>query len=101
MGRRAEKEPRPPRRLASVSMARKTYTLRSIDQDGVVHEVEIIPEQALDLGANVRQPGSAPPLTYFVRDEQLLVGEDGELIERESAVPIDYDDEDDPRDATT
>lgn len=74
---------------------RKTLTIRFSGPHNrdVVHELEVTPEQALDLGAG-------KPVTHFIRGEQVLVGEDGELIERDSAVPPDYHDEpeDDPRD---
>lgn len=57
-----------------------TFTLRSVGQDGTVHEVEITPEQALDLGAG-------KPIAYVPRDEGFRVDEDGTITTRESAVP--------------
>ena len=57
-----------------------TYTLRSINPDGTKNETEITAEQALDLGAG-------KPITYFPRDERLLIDEDGTITHRESAIP--------------
>ena len=57
-----------------------SYTLRSKNPDGTINEIELTPEQALDLGA-----GKA--IAYAPRDERVLVDDDGEIIHRESAIP--------------
>lgn len=56
------------------------YTFRSVGQDGTVHEVKITGPQALDLGAG-------KPIAYTLRDERILIDEDGTITTRESAVP--------------
>lgn len=58
-----------------------TFTLRYGDQDGTKHEVELSPEQALDLGA-----GKA--IAYFPHDERILVDEAGTITRREDARPL-------------
>jgi hypothetical protein len=68
-------------------MDRETFTLRlSNPGDPFVHETEITAEQALDLGAGKDVP-------YHPRNKQIVAGENGELIERDSAVPVERDDE--------
>jgi len=61
-------------------MTDDTFKLRSIDTDGIINEVEITPEQALDLGAG-------QPIAYFPHDERAAVDDDGQIIHRESARP--------------
>ena len=57
-----------------------SYTFRSTNGDGTINEVELTPEQALDLGA-----GKA--IAHFPRDERVSVDNDGRIIRRESAIP--------------
>jgi len=61
-------------------MPTDNFTLRAVLEDGSIHETEITPAQALDLGA-----GEA--IAYTPRDEQILVNDDGTITRRESAVP--------------
>ena len=58
----------------------KTYTLRLTAEDDGVRETETTAGQALDFAAG-------KPVSYAVRDEQVLVDDDGTIIKRESAVP--------------
>ena len=55
-------------------------TLRSIDPDGTIREVELTPAQALDLSA-----GQA--IAYTPRDERIFIDEDGRITPREDARP--------------
>jgi len=65
-----------------------TPTLRMTMRDGTIRETELTAAQALDLGAGLGLP------MHTVRDEQILVDNDGIVTVRESAVPAgaDYDD---------
>jgi hypothetical protein len=60
----------------------ETYTYKSVDDDGIVHEIEMTTGQILDLNAG-------KPITYWVRDETIDVDDEGRTIERHSAVPPD------------
>jgi len=55
-------------------------TLRLPLADGTIRETELTAEQALDLGAGL-------PITYFPRDERLLVDDDGTITHHEDARP--------------
>jgi hypothetical protein len=57
-----------------------TFTFRSTEQDGTIREIELTPEQALDLGA-----GKA--IAYTPRDERIVVDDDGTITYREDARP--------------
>jgi hypothetical protein len=48
--------------------------------DGPVRETEITAEQAQDLAGGLA-------IAYYPRDERVLVGDDGTITRRESAVP--------------
>jgi hypothetical protein len=56
------------------------FTFRSRNADGTINEIELTPEQALDLAAG-------QPIGYAPHDKQILVDDDGTIIHRESAVP--------------
>ena len=58
-----------------------THTLRQTMHDGTIRETEVTTGQLLDFNAG---HGIAP---HFVRDEQVLVDDDGEITTRESAIP--------------
>jgi hypothetical protein len=58
------------------------YTFRSADENGDVTEIEMTAAQVLDFSA-----GKA--IGYVPRDREVLMDEDGQIIERESAVPPD------------
>jgi negative regulator of replication initiation len=61
-------------------MNEPTYTFRSRNQDGTLNEVEVTPDQALNLNA-----GRA--MAYWARDEKTLVNDHGEITHYESAIP--------------
>jgi len=54
------------------------------------HETKLTGRQVLALQKQLAE-GKPARLDYLVRDEEPLVGEDGELIEADSAVPPDQD----------
>ncbi len=54
------------------------------------HRTKVTGRQVLALQKQLAE-GKPARLDYLVRDEELLVGEDGELTERDSAVPPDQD----------
>ena len=56
-----------------------SYTFRSTNRDGTINEIELTPEQALDLG-------SGKAIAYFPRDERLLLDEDGTIVHHGSAI---------------
>ncbi len=58
----------------------KTYTLRTVAEDGEVRETELDAGQVLDLC-------SGKAIAYAVRDEQIAVEDDGTIVRRESALP--------------
>ena len=62
-----------------------TYTLHMRMDDDTISEVEITAEQARDLAA-------CQPISYFPRDERVLVDDDGTITFRESAIPQQLDD---------
>lgn len=51
------------------------FTFRFLESDGSVSEIEITPEQALDIGAGVG-------FSYSPRDERILIDDDGTVIRR-------------------
>lgn len=69
---------------ARLSLRRMSYTFRSTNKDGTINEIELTPEQALDLG-------SGRAIAYWPRDERTLVDDDGTIVYRESAVPKQLD----------
>jgi len=68
----------------SLSIEAMSYTLRMIMRDGTIRETELTAAQALDLGAG-------QPISYFPRDERLLIDDDGTITVRESAIPQQLD----------
>lgn len=65
----------------------ETFTLATRDEaTGERHETEMTAEQTLDFVAAARA-GEFHALAYFPTDEQLVADEDGELVQRESAIP--------------
>lgn len=59
----------------------ENFTLRMVDpHTGDAREVEMNAGQVLDFGAGM-------PVAYAVRDERVLVDDDGRITRRESAVP--------------
>ena len=58
----------------------KTYTLRTVAEDGEVRETAMDAGQVLDFC-------SGKAIAYTVRDEQIAVEDDGTIVHRESAVP--------------
>ena len=57
-----------------------SYTFRSKNSDGTINEIELTPEQAIDLG-NCRA------IAYFPHDERIAVDGDGRIIHHQSAIP--------------
>ena len=60
----------------------QTYIFSAKNADGSFEEVEMTAAQALDLGA-----GKA--IAYFPHDERLSIRDDGTIVHRQSAVPLD------------
>jgi hypothetical protein len=60
----------------------QTYLLRAVYGEEDVRETEINAGQLLDLAAG-------KPIVYIPHDKKLVVDEDGQTIERESAIPPD------------
>lgn len=58
----------------------KTYTLRTVAEDGEVRETAMDAGQVLDLY-------SGKAVAYAVRDETVAVEDDGTIVHRESAIP--------------
>ena len=58
----------------------RTYTFRSKNLDGTIDEVEMTAEQAHNLT-------SGRAIAYWPHDEKILVGDNGEIIRHESAIP--------------
>jgi len=58
-----------------------THIHRMRMHDGTVRETEVTTGQLLDFGAGLGIP------MHTVRDEQVLVDDDGEITTRESAIP--------------
>ncbi|HWI06590.1 MAG TPA: hypothetical protein VNT54_03650 [Solirubrobacteraceae bacterium] len=56
-----------------------SYTLHSTSSDGTIREIELTPEQALDVGAGL-------PIAHTSRNERISVDEDGRIIRREPAI---------------
>jgi hypothetical protein len=75
--------------------ADKTYRLRTVAEDGEVRETVITAGQALDFVAAYRattrseglERGAVAALSHPVRDEQIVVEDDGTIVHRDSAVP--------------
>ena len=63
-----------------------TYTLRMTMRDGTIRQTEVTTGQLLDYNAGL----GLPP--HFVRDDEILVDDDGTITTTDNAVPQQLDD---------
>lgn len=63
-------------------MKEETYTFRARDTEtGVITETEINADQA-------EKVVTGQAIAFHPRDERIAVGENGEIVRRESAIPV-------------